>query len=82
MEAFYEALLPIMIAKAKNSGLVFKEKYNKIIECLKKLDKDKEETESSLRKKWIHSQVTAWQKKYLSYGPSLITIATLVMLVV
>jgi len=26
MEAFYEALLPIMIAKAKNSGLYFKEK--------------------------------------------------------
>ena len=50
MKAFYEALLPIMIAKAKNSGLYFKEKYNKIIECLQKLDKDEEETESSLRK--------------------------------
>ena len=62
MEAFYTALLPIMIKKAKNCSLFFKEKYDKIIECLQMLDVPGT-TESSLRSQGF-TQVTQWKKKY------------------
>ena len=62
MEAFYNSLLPIMIKKAKNCTLFFKEKYDKIIECLQMLDVPGM-TESSLRSQGF-TQVTEWKKKY------------------
>lgn len=62
MEEFYKKLLPIMKKKAKNCALFFKDKHNKIIECLQKLN-DPNTTESSLRSQGF-IQVTQWKKKY------------------